>query len=234
MNCRTFPRTLALATLAMQAAAPQYAANAVHLTLSDAVHVAISQNRTLKIARLKVTENEHRKAGEHSAYFPTMTNESAVRHFMELQIVTVPAGAFGMVAGTLIPSQGVTLLQGNLTLESSATIVAQPLTQLIRIHAANRIATAEVATSRDDLKKAENQVALDVHTLYYGILIARLQKQAAEQQRGYAVENLKESEEDILKGAALKVTAIQGNATLLESQQAVPPWNSSWRISQRS
>ena len=63
MNCRTFSRTLALATLAMQAAAPQYAANVVHLTLSDAVHLAISQNRTLKIARLKVTENEHKKAG---------------------------------------------------------------------------------------------------------------------------------------------------------------------------
>src|SRR5262249_12665424 len=53
MNCRTFPRALALATLAIQAAAPQYAGDIVHLTLSDAVHLAISQNRTLKIARLK-------------------------------------------------------------------------------------------------------------------------------------------------------------------------------------
>ena len=221
MNRRTFPRTLALATLAIQAAAPQYAANAVHLTLTEAVHLAINQNRTLKIARLKVIENEHRKAGERSGYFPAITNESSVRHFTELQIVTVPAGAFGIVAGTPIPSQGVTLLQGELTLEESATIMSQPLTQLIRIHAANRMAAAEVAISRDDLKKEENQVALDVHTLYYGILIARLQKQAAEQQRAYAVENLKESEEDILKGAALKVAAIQGNATLLESQQDV-------------
>jgi outer membrane protein TolC len=125
------------------------------------------------------------------------------------------------VAGTLIPPQSVTLLQGELTLEASATIVEQPLTQLIRIHAANRIAAAEVAISRDDLKKAENQVALDVHTLYFGILIARLQKQAAEQQSAYDAEHLRESEEDILKGSALKVAAIQGNASLLESQQAV-------------
>jgi outer membrane protein TolC len=73
MNCRAFPRTLALATLAMQAAAPQYAADVVRLTLTDAVHLAISQNRALKIARLKVTEKEHRKAGERSAYFPAGT-----------------------------------------------------------------------------------------------------------------------------------------------------------------
>ena len=221
MNCRAFPRTLALATLAMQAAAPQYAADVVHLTLTDAVHLAISQNRALKIARLKVTEKEHRKAGEHSAYFPTMTNESSVRHFTQLQIVAVPAGAFGMAAGTLIPPQGLTLLQGKLTLEASFTSVQQPLTQLIRIRAANRMAAAEVAISRDDLKKAENQVALDVHNLYYGLLIARLQKQAAEQQSAYAVEQLRENEEDILKGAALKIAAIQGRANLLESQQTV-------------
>ena len=221
MNCRAFPRTLALATLAMQAAAPQYAADVVHLTLTDAVHLAISQNRALKIARLKVTEKEHRKAGEHSAYFPTMTNESSVRHFTQLQIVAVPAGAFGMAAGTLIPPQGLTLLQGKLTLEASFTSVQQPLTQLIRIRAANRMAAAEVAISRDDLKKAENQVALDVHNLYYGLLIARLQKQAAEQQSAYAVEQLRENEEDILKGAALKIAAIQGRASLLESQQTV-------------
>jgi outer membrane protein TolC len=221
MNCRIFPRTLALVTLAMQAAAPQYAADVVHLTLSDAVHLAISQNRALKIARLKVAEKAHRKAGERSAYFPTMTNESSARHFTKLQIVSVPVGAFGIAAGIPIPPQSVTLLQGELTLEASATEATQPLTQLIRIHAANRIAAAEVAISREDLKKEENQVALDVHTLYFGILIARLQKQAAEQQRAYDVEHLKESEEDILKGTALKVVAIQGNASLLESQQAI-------------
>jgi len=100
-------------------------------------------------------------------------------------------------------------------------MISQPLTQLIRIREANRIATAEVAASRDDLKKAENQVALQAHALYFGVLIARLQKQAAEQESSYAGEHLRESEDDIRNGSALKVAAIQGRAGLLESQQAV-------------
>jgi outer membrane protein TolC len=110
--------------------------------------------------------------------------------------------------------------QGNLTLFSSGTMLAEPLTQLIRIRAANRIAVAELAASRDDVKKAENQVALEVHTLYFGVLIARLQKRAAEQQGEYAMENLRESEEDIRHGAALEIAAIQGRTSLLESRQA--------------
>jgi len=100
-------------------------------------------------------------------------------------------------------------------------MLAQPLTQLLRIHQANRMAAAEVASSRDDVKKAENEVAVQVHTLYYGILVAQMEKKAAEQQTTYAAENLRESEEDVRNGSALKVAAIGGRAGLLEGQQAV-------------
>ena len=212
---------LIAAGLSVLAAAPQYAADMRHLTLTEAVHLALAQNRALKIARLKVLGNEQKKAGEHSGYFPALTNQSNVLHITELQQVDIPAGAFGGVNGTAIPAQGLSLGQGKTTFMSSGTMLAQPLTQLIRVRAQNRIAAAEVATSRNDLKKAENQVAIQVHTLYYGILIARLQKQAAEQQAAYAGERLRESEDDIRNGSALKVAAIDGRAGLLQGQQAM-------------
>lgn len=219
MNRSYLSRILAIVGLALMATVPQNAADTRRLTLTDAVHLAISQNRALKIARLKVIENEQKKAGEHSAYFPAITNQSNALHITELQNVVIPAGAFGVVGGTLIPAQGLILPQGQLTLVSSGTSIAQPLTQLIRIRQANRIAAAEIVVSRYDLKKAENQVALQVHALYFGILIARLQKRAAEQQTTYAGENLRESEEDLRNGSALKIATIQGRASLLESQQ---------------
>jgi len=191
------------------------------LTLAEAVHLAVGQNRQLKIARLKVQENEQKKAGERSAYFPALTTRANVLHISELQNLEIPAGALGTIGGTLNPAQNATIPQGQTTLYSSGTMLAQPLTQLLRIHQANRMAAAEVASSRDDVKKAENEVALQVHTLYYGILVAQLQKKAAEQQTTYAAENLRESEEDVRNGSALKVAAIGGRAGLLEGQQAV-------------
>jgi outer membrane protein TolC len=214
-------RALIVAGLSLLAAAPQYAADMRHLTLTEAVHLALAKNRTLKIARLKVLENEQKRAGEHSGYFPSLTNQSNVLHTTELQQVDIPAGAFGFVNGTAIPAQELSLGQGKNTFVSSGTMLAQPLTQLIRVHARNRIAAAEVATSRNDLKTAETRVAIQVHTLYYGILIARLQKQAAEQQATYAGERLRESEDDIRNGSALKVAAIDGRAGLLQAQQAI-------------
>jgi outer membrane protein TolC len=201
--------------------APQNAAEARHLTLTEVVHLAVNQNRALKIARLKVTENQEKKAGQHSTYFPSVTNQSNILHVTDLQNISIPAGAFGANAGSLIPSQNRILPQGQNTFYTSGTQVSQPLTQLIRIHNENRIAATDVAISRNDLKKAENQIALEAHTLYYGILVAQLQKRAAEQQTLYGQEHLRESEDDIRRGSALNVSAIQDRAGILESQQAV-------------
>jgi outer membrane protein TolC len=221
MNRANVVRILGIAGLAVLSAVPEEAAEIRRLTLTEAVHLAISQNRALKIARLKVTENEQKKAGERSAYFPSITNQSNVLRVTELQNIGIPAGALGTVGGSLVPAQGVQLPQGQKTFITSGTQISQPLTQLIRIHQANRIAAAEVAVSRDDLKNVENQVALQVHSLYFGILIARLQKQAADQQSSYAGERLRESEDDVRRGSALNVSAIEGKAGLLESQQSV-------------
>jgi outer membrane protein TolC len=192
-----------------------------HITLEEAIHLAVNQNHALKIARLKVEENQQRKAGERSSYFPSLTNQSNLLHVTDLETVAIPAGGLGHVGGALVPPVGVSLLQGNKTVYSSGTMLSQPLTQLIRIRQQNRMAAAEVAISRDDVKKAEDETAVQVHTVYYDILIAELQKKAAQQQTEYANENLRESEEDVRKGSALKVAAISGRADVLEGQQSV-------------
>jgi outer membrane protein TolC len=222
MNRRYFFRTVGIGGLAALCAARQMvAAEARRLTLAEAVQLAVTQNRALKLARLNIEENQQKKAGEHSAYFPSITNQSNAFYISELQNIVIPAGGLGDVGGTLIPSRSANLQQGKQTLFSSGTMISQPLTQLIRIHQKNRIAAAEVAISRDDLRKAENEIAVQVHTLYYGILVSQLQKKAAEQQTEYANENLRKSEEDVRQGSALKVAAIGGRVELLEGRQSV-------------
>src|SRR5450432_3513926 len=126
-------RFVIVAAVGMVAATSQYAAEVRHLTLTEAVHLAISQNRSLKIARLKITENEQKKAGQRSAYFPSLTNQSNMHHYTDTQNIGIPAGAFGIAGGSEVPSQNVILPQGHKTFYSSGTQLSQPLTQLFRI-----------------------------------------------------------------------------------------------------
>ena len=210
----------AILTILLIGTTQSFAGELRHLTLAEAVQLAVEQNRTLKIARLKVKENEYKKVGARSDYFPAITNQSNILHVTELQTFTISQGTFGSVSGNPVPSQNTTVPQGKNTFYSSGTMIAQPLTQLLRIHQENRAALAEIAGSRDELKNAENEVALDVHTLYYGILVAQLQKQAAEQETSFASEALRENENGVRGGSALEVAEIQSRAQLLQARQS--------------
>jgi outer membrane protein TolC len=198
------------------------AADPMNLTLPEAVRMALAQNHALKIARLRIQENEQKKAGARADYFPAIKNESKFLHTTSVENIEIPRGAFGEVTnGGLVPARDVFINQGNQTFETIGTGAAQPLTPLIRIRQANRIAASRVIASRDDLKKAENEVAVKIHEVYYGILTARLQKQAGEQEQAYSRTLLGESREDVRNGNALKIELINSQAGLLQSEQSL-------------
>jgi outer membrane protein TolC len=198
-----------------------FAADPVMLTLPEAVKMALAQNRALKIARLKVQEKEHKKEEAKADYYPRLKNESTFLHTTALENIEIPEGAFGSLPGAgLVPTHDILIDQGNQTFETIGTGLTQPLTPLIRIRQENRIAASEVLASMDDVKKAENQIALKVHEAYYGILIARLQKQAAEQDNEYARTRLRESQEGVRDGSALNFDVLDSQAGLLQSEQS--------------
>ncbi|HTA43748.1 MAG TPA: TolC family protein [Bryobacteraceae bacterium] len=218
--CTSLLRIFSLAVLGVLAGGDQQAAEVKRLTLTEAVRLAVSQNRDLKIARLKVAESQQEKAQARSSYFPEIKNHSTFLRTTSLENLQIPEGAFGLVPSIgPVPNHGVQITQGAQTFETSGTGLAQPLTQLIRIRQANRIAASETASSKDEVQKAENEVAVKVHELYFSILATRLQKRAADQETAYARAHLLESEEDIQKGNALKISAIDGQASLLQSEQ---------------
>jgi outer membrane protein TolC len=198
----------------------QYGADVRKLSLEEAVKLAISQNHSLRIARLKIVENEQKKAGERASYFPAIKDAANADDSTGVDHLVIPAGTLGRVQGQLVPGNAVNIPQGLHHLLLNEASISQPLTQLIRIREANRIAAAQVAISRADLKKAENQVAIDVHRLYFAILTAQLQKRAAEEQTIYAKQELKENMEAVRNGSLLRVSSIQGNVDVLQGQQA--------------
>ena len=72
MMCAILSRCAAVGALLSLAAVPQYGADVRKLSLKEAVELAISQNHSLRIARLKIVENEQKKAGERASYFPSI------------------------------------------------------------------------------------------------------------------------------------------------------------------
>jgi outer membrane protein TolC len=210
----------ALELIGVPVAAHAQSGAPLHLTLTQAIDLALKQNRDLKLAHLGVTDSEHKKEIARAAYFPQIKNESSVLHITDLAGVEIPAGAFGDHTSTgAIPGQNLFLDQGALTSYTSGTGLAQPLTQMFKIHQSNRAATADINTANIQINQQENEVALKVRQLYYSILIAQLKQQAATEEIAAGQVKLRESVDAVERGSALDVVALESRASLLEAQQ---------------
>ncbi|HEX3472101.1 MAG TPA: TolC family protein, partial [Silvibacterium sp.] len=193
----------------------------MQLTLSQAIDLALKQNRDLKLAQLSVVDAEHKKEIARSDYFPHIKNESSVLHVTEFAGVEIPAGTFGVhpVTGP-IPGETLLIDQGALTAYTSGTGLAQPLTQMFKIHESNRAATADINTAKIQVNQAENEVALKVRQLYYGILIAQLKQQAAAEEVSSSQVKMQESADAVEKGRALDIAVLESRASVLDARQS--------------
>src|ERR1700753_2078007 len=179
MRRRTLPLLCVFAALGSAAATHAQNNAPMQLTLSQAIDLALKQNRDLQLAHLVVVDSQHKKEIARSAYFPHIHNQSEILHITDLAGVDIPAGAFGNHPGTgLIPGQDLFLDQGSLTTYSSGTGLAQPVTQMFKIRESNRVATADINLAKIQVTQAENALALKVRQLYYGVLISPLKAPA--------------------------------------------------------
>src|SRR5262244_1860248 len=90
-----------------------------HLRLEEAVQLALKHNHLVRIASLKVEEEQHAKEVARSAYLPLLRNDSVFAHLTDTQFIGIPAGTFGNIGGVNIPSSTVIINQGGLTFATS-------------------------------------------------------------------------------------------------------------------
>jgi outer membrane protein TolC len=192
-----------------------------HITLQEAVQLALKHNHDIRIAGYTVAEKEHAKQAEKSQYFPSIRNDSNFLHLTETQLIEVDAGSLGLAAGMPVPSANTIIQQGGVNLTTSGTQLTQPLTTLLKIRQANNVAEAELRASRETAQLTGNDVALAVHEVYYKILIAQAHRTAT-QARIKASEDLQnERMEQVKFGSALEQESIDSRAQLLQAKQEI-------------
>jgi len=190
-----------------------------HMTLQEAVQLALKHNHDIRIAGYTVEEKQHAKEIANSSYFPSLRNDSSFMHLTDTQLVEINAGSLGVAGGTQIPPVSSIINQGGRSLTTSGTQITQPLTTLLKIKRANDVAQAEVKVSREKAQLTGNDVALAVHQVYYKILIAQAHRSATEA-RIKASEDLQgERVEQVKFGSTLEQDLIDSRAQLLQAKQ---------------
>ena len=204
----------ALIAMLILAAAPVHA-ETKRLTLPEAVDLALKGNSALKIARFKVVEKGKKVDSTSADYYPHLSNFSLYQGTSESQLVTLPLPGIG----TIPVSQNLT--KGSSTLFLNGTVLGQPVTQLLKIHEATVIARSDQKVAEADVKKGENDVIYVVHQLYYGLLTASKQKDAAEAGLKAAEESLREAEKAVRARNLLEVGLNEARTAVLQNKQSL-------------
>jgi outer membrane protein len=190
-----------------------------HITLHEAVQLALQHNHNVHIAEDEVEANQHAKEVVKSAYFPTIRNDSSFLHLTDTQLIQVYPGSLGTIAGSAVPPATATINQGGRDLTTSGTQLTQPLTTLFKIRPENEMAQADVKASQQEEQQTKNDIALKVHQLYYQVLIAQSHL-AATEARIKALQDLEgERVQQVKFGSALDEDLIESQAQLLQTKQ---------------
>lgn len=212
------PSTL-LGLVLCQSAFPQQEAP-MHLTLDQAIDLALKQNHSIHLRSLSVDQMRSKKDEARSNYLPQIKASGSILHVTELAGVQVPAGAFGTFPATgPVPSTSLVIDQGSLTGYTGGVGLEQPLTQLFRIHQSNIAAKQDVLVAQTQLDQTQHAVALQVRQLYYNILISQQKLQASQEQLAAAKTKGDESRSDVQRGNALEIVTLQSDANILQAQQ---------------
>jgi outer membrane protein TolC len=216
--CLLLPFTLVGLMLNQSAVAQQDAP--MHLTLDQAIDLALKQNHSIHLRSLSVDEMRGKKDEARSDYLPQIKSSASVLHVTELAGVQIPAGALGNFPATgPIPSTRLVIDQGSLTGYTGGVGLDQPLTQLFRIHQANIAAKQDVLVAQTQLDQTQDAVALQVRQLYYNILINQQKLQSSQEQLAAAKIKGDESRSDVQRGNALEIATLQSDASILQAQQ---------------
>jgi outer membrane protein TolC len=197
-------------------------AASTHLTLPQAVDMALTHSSKLELARLAVQERKEQTAIARSQYFPKLDNVSTVDHITQLEGVVLPAGAFSSNTTTgQVPSQTVRIDQGANTSYESITRLAQPITQVLKSRASVQAARADLASAKIQQTDQEHAISLQVHQLYYSCLIERLTAESARDLLVAAEANDREAQKGVDEGKLLGGTALSSRAAVLSRKKAV-------------
>src|SRR5690348_5036519 len=190
-----------------------------HMTMQEAVQLALKHNHDIRIAAYTVEEKQHAKEIAKSSYFPSIRNDSSFMHITDTQLVEINAGSLGLADGTAIPPVNRVLNQGGRNLTTSGTQITQPMTTLLKIRQANDVAQAEVRASREKAQLTGNDVALAVHQVYYKILIAQAHRSATEARLKASEDLQSERVEQVKFGSTLEQDLIDSRAQFLQAKQ---------------
>jgi outer membrane protein len=155
---------------ALSALAQQAPSDVSELSLTDAIQIALSNNRPVQIAKLDVTKSQWQVAETRTKRLPAFSTDLLSTVDLTSPTFTFKEGTFGTYNNQPNPEKDTKIKLSNGVTGYALASMAQPLTQLYQVHLAIR--EQELSTDLASQKYQEKRQSLvaDVKQAYYAVL----------------------------------------------------------------
>lgn len=219
-TAQTLAALLLVVTMRGEIAAQTLGDPGSELTIDAAISIALAHNRELAGAALGVDSAEDAIAIARRRRLPSFDVDAQLAEQLTTSSYTFPAGAFGTYEATgPIPAESSTVESSRKPTFYANVMVAQPLTQLLRLN----IGIASSETSRDiereHLRAAEQRVASDVRRVYYTLLQTESALVAAKESIAVAQEFTRVMRARLSEQMVLKADGIDADLAVARAEQ---------------
>lgn len=201
----------------------QDAASAAHtLTLDEAIRLAISNNRPLRIAMLEIDKSKWQIAEVKTKRLPSLSGTILGSQLLNEVSFSFPAGAFGNFPGIgPIPSTDTKITTPRRPTAYVVSQATQPLSQLYKINLGVRAQELNAKLMTEKSRAERQNLVKDVKQAYYAVLQSESQLEAAEA----SVKQYQELDRVVLQRvsqeAALKSDSLEVKAKFANEQYTV-------------
>jgi len=191
------------------------------LTLSQALDLARQHNRQIMIAGLEVKAAQQRTAAAKTGLLPHITIQGLAGRLVEPVKTHFPAGIFGTVNGTPVPTHDANVTTGDRFSSSYTFSIAQPITQLPRIRTGIRLQEVGVDIAREQERRQRQTSAAQVRELYHSILQTQETITAGNEQLKALQQLERTVGENVSREAALRADLLEVRARRTQQEVAV-------------
>jgi outer membrane protein len=151
------------------------------LTLDDAIRLAITNNRSLKIASLEVDKSKWQVAEVKTKRLPSFTGSVLGSQLLSEVSFDFPAGSFGTIPGVgPFPTADTKITTPRQPVAYVTSQVSQPLSQLYKINLGVRAQELSAKITGEKARADRQNLVKDVKQAYYAVLQSESELEAAE------------------------------------------------------
>ncbi len=192
--------------------------SATVLTLDEALALAKSNNRDLKVWGLDVGKQREALGEAKTHLYPRFDTSVLAAELLTPLDFTIKKGQFGTFSGTgPIPGSNTDIHTPARPIAIASVSATQPLTQLIRIHLFIADQRLKVDATRLSFDQREQKLKDDVRQSYYQVLQAQIQYESQQSAVKYVQELLQLTDRRFSQHAALEADRLSVKAELAKA-----------------